>query len=117
MWGETGPYSEVNIITQHRILDNSVSRVFVEVEVSINPFTYEMIKKNRKEFKDDPMIQQLLDHAEFRGQAHGYISCAFRDEYTDESVMEKAKEHFKYAEKTIIKMHRYVLNYLDINFN
>lgn len=29
LWGETGPYSQVQLIVETRILNNSVSRVFV----------------------------------------------------------------------------------------
>lgn len=91
LWGETGPYSEAWLVTETRILDDSVSRIFIAVEVHINPFTFKLIQQNQEQFADDPMIQQLLDHSEFRGQSYGYVSCAFLDEYTDETVMNEAK--------------------------
>lgn len=109
LWGEDGPYSEAQIIIEERILDDFVTRIFVSVEVHINPFTLELIKKNRNLFTDDIMIQQLLNHSDFRGQSHGYVSCAFRNEYRNEDVMKEAKEHLKYARDTIIKMHKFVL--------
>ncbi|HZE87494.1 MAG TPA: hypothetical protein VE090_04810 [Methylomirabilota bacterium] len=109
LWGEDGPYSEAWLIFETRILDDSVSRVFINVEVHLNPFTYETIKKNRKLFADDPLIQQVLDHSDYRGQPHGYVTCAFLTEYTDDSVMEEAKSHLEYAKSTIIKMHKFVL--------
>lgn len=109
LWGEDGPYSEACLIFETRILDDRVSRIFINVEVHINPFTYELIKKHRDIFANDSMIQQLLDHSEFRGQSHGYITSAFLNEYTDESVMEEAKHHLEYAKNTIIKMHKFVL--------
>lgn len=112
LWGEDGPYSEAQIIIEERILDDSVSRIFVDVEVHINPFTFELIKENRDLFADDVMVQQMLDHTDFRGQSHGYVSCAFRNEYRNEDVMKEAKEHLKYARKTIIKMHKFVLDLL-----
>lgn len=43
LWGEEGPYSEVKIIKQLRILDDQISRIFIEVEVYVNPFTFETI--------------------------------------------------------------------------
>lgn len=46
LWGETGPYSQVDLI---------------------NPLTYELIKKHRAQFTDDLKILQLLDHADYRG--------------------------------------------------
>jgi len=62
LWGEDGPYSEADLSIQTRILDDRVSRVFINVEVKINPFTFEFIKKHRDKFKDNQIIQQLLDH-------------------------------------------------------
>ncbi len=112
LWGEVGPYSEAWLIVESRILDDSVSRVFVMVEAHINPFTYELIKQNRDLFANDPMVQQLLDHSDFRGQSYGYVSSAFQDEYTDEDVMEEAKKHLTYAKSTVIKMHKFVLGSL-----
>ena len=109
LWGEDGPYSQTNLMIQERILDDGVSRVFIEVTVDINPFTYRLIEKNRKEFADDEMIRQLLDHSDWRGQKFGYVSRAFCREYTDEKVMKEAKVHLKYARATVIKMHKYVM--------
>ncbi len=108
LWGEDGPYSEAQLIFENRILDDYISRLFIYVEVHINPFTFETIKKNRELFADDMTIQQLLDHSDFRGQHHGYVSCAFRGEYRDEEVVQRAKEHLNYATQTIIKMHKFV---------
>jgi len=112
LWGEDGPYSEAWLVIESRILDESVSRIFVMVEVHINPFTYELIKQSRELFVNDPMVQHLLDYSDFRGQSHGYVSCAFNSQYTDEDVMKEAKEHLEYAKSTIIKMHKFVLDLL-----
>ena len=111
LWGE-GPYSEVNLIFQTRILDDSVSRIFLEVEVYLNPYTFELIKKYRKLFVNDQMIQDILDHSEYRGQSFGYVSCAYSKEY-NKDLLEEANLHLKYAESTIIKMHKFVLKYLN----
>ncbi len=112
LWGEEGPYSEAQLTVETRILDDRVSRIFVVVEIHINPFTFEMIHKNRKLFTNDQLIQQLLDHSEFRGQAFGYVSCAFQEEYTDSEVMKRAKQNLEYSKKTIIKMHKFVMSLL-----
>ena len=69
--------------------------------------------RTNKLFVNDLMIQQLLDHSDFRGQSHGYVSLAFQDEYTNENVVKEAKEHLGYAKATIIKMHKFVLNILS----
>ena len=115
LWGEDGPYSEADLSIQTRILDDRVSRVFINVEVKINPFTFEFIKKHRDKFKDNQIIQQLLDHSEYHGQSMGYVSCAFEDEFVGNEIMEKAQQHLDYARKTIILMHEFVMDYLEIS--
>ncbi|MBI2047810.1 MAG: hypothetical protein HYT27_01605 [Parcubacteria group bacterium] len=106
-----GPYSQVNLIKQIRILDDSVSRIFLVVEADINPTTFEIIKNNRhdNEFKDDVMIQQLLDRAEYRGPQFGYVVAAFEEEYINNEVLARAEQALKYTQKSIIKMHNYVM--------
>ena len=115
LWGEDGPYSEADLSIQTRILDDRVSRVFINVEVKINPFTFELVEKYRNNFKGNPMIQQLLDNAEYRGPSMGYVTCAFEDEFTDKKVMERAHKHLDYARETIILMHEFVMDYLGIS--
>lgn len=117
IWGETGPYSEARLIFCSRILDDQVSRVFVEVEVAINPLTFEMVKKNRQEFANDPIIQQLLDHSDFRGQKHGYVSSAFSRQYIDHSDALEAERHLQYAKETIIRMHKWLIRNLNKELN
>ena len=117
LWGEDGPYSQANLIIQARILDDRVSRVFLVVEVDINPLTYRVVKKHRDEFNDDLMIQQLLDHSKYRGQEFGYVSCSFEAEYTDNEVMEEAKKHLEHSKNTIIKMHKFIIDWLSNNQN
>jgi len=112
LWGESGPYSQVNLIWQDRVLDDSVSRTFVIVEVEINPFTFHLIKKNRDEFKSDVMINQLIDHAEYRGPKYGYVASAFEVWLNDDSVLEQAEIHRRYARETVIRMHKFVLEKL-----
>lgn len=109
LWGGTGPYSQTNLILQTRILDNSISRIFLVVEADINPLTYELVKKHRAQFADDPKILQLLDHTEYRGQEFGYVISAFEAEYKNDSVMREAQERLKYTIETLIKMHEFVM--------
>ncbi len=117
LWGETGPYSQVNLIMQERILDDKVSRVFAIVEVEINPLTFEIIKQNRKAdiFKNDIKIQQLLDTAEYRGIAFGYVSSAYEKQLTGPEIMKEAEKSLDYTRKTVIKMHKFVMDLLDVD--
>lgn len=116
LWGETGPYSQVNLKKQVRILDDKISRVFLVVEVEINPTTFEIVEKcrNNNEFKNDIIIQQLLDHAEFQGHHFGYVSMAFEGEYINQSVAFNAEAALKYSQDSIIKMHKFVMNKINL---
>jgi hypothetical protein len=113
LWGEDMPYSEARLIICSRILGDSVTRVFLEVEVAINPLTYETILKHRDEFEHDIPVQQLLDHAHFHGQSYGYVSNAFRAQFLGNTVLAEAYEHLDYAERAIIRMHEWMTNYLS----
>lgn len=117
LWGEDGPYSEARLIFCSRVLDTAVSRIFVEVEVAINPLTFEMVQEHREHFKDDEEIQQLLDHSNFRGQDHGYVSCAFSQEHISPEDIEIANLHLQRAENLIIRLHRWVIRQLDTRVN
>lgn len=114
LWNDEGPYSEAYIKIQTRILDDSVSRIMLEVEANINPLTFKIIKAARKAFPDDEMLTQLLDHTKYMGKNLGYVVCAFSAEYIDESVMKEAKKRLKYLEGTIIRMHEYTMDLLNI---
>lgn len=112
LWGVSGPYSEAKLIKEARIMDDEVSRVFLTVEVAINPTTFELVERHRgsKEFNDDVMIQQLLDHADYRGPKFGYVSMAFSAEYDGEvDIMVNAEHALSYAKESVIKMHTFVM--------
>lgn len=116
LWGETGPYSEVHLTIETRILDDSVSRIFVSVNVHINPFAYELLKENRELFADDPVIQDLIDFSEFWGMAEGYVSNAFLQEFTNERVMAEGKKAVERCKDTVIKIHKFVMELLNTEY-
>lgn len=116
LWGEEGPYSETRCIIEHRILDDSVSRIFLRVEVNINPFTFKIIKKNRKEFINDKMVQELLNNAEYLGFDHGYLSTAFQGKFLaddDSEVIKEAKKIIQEVKQAIIRMHKYIIEIIN----
>ena len=114
LWGETGHYSEVHLTRETRILDDRVSRIFISVNVHVNPLTYELIKENREQFQDDLKTQQLIDHSEYWGLKEGYVSCAFLKEFTDEEVLKEAEIAVEYSKKTVIKIHKFMLELLKL---
>ncbi len=84
------------------------------VELNINPLSFEIINKNRKQFKDDLIIQELIDHAEYRDQSFGYVVCAFMNEYRNATVLCEAERHVEYSKKALIKIHKFVMDYLHL---
>ncbi len=119
IWGESGPYSQVNFKIENRILDDFVSRIFVIVETELNPFTFELIKKNSEKFKKDKMIQGILDNSEYQGIGYGYVSCAYREELMQEGDSKVNDKTFEIAHKVLaitqqatIKMHKFTMNFL-----
>ena len=109
MWGEEGPYSQVRLCEEARILDDRVSRVFLVVEAEINPFTFEYVKKNRQKFADDEPVLQLLDHAEYRGK-FGYVVSAGEVGLQDEESRQFARKRADMTIQTLIRMHVFVMD-------
>lgn len=114
LWGETGPYSEVSLQVQTRILDDSVSRVFLCVRANINPLTFELVKDNIEHFSDDPMILDLVNHGEYWGMHDGYVTDVLLGEFSGQEKMKEAEVVANDVKKTIIKMHKFVLDILKI---
>lgn len=117
---ETGPYSEVNIKIEDRLLDNYSSRQFVSVYANINPLTYEICNQNIGSF--DSEIQWLLMSARYYDQWHGYIVTNFVEQvdYDDIkviiSVLEKAQKAKERLTDNIIQLHYFVMDLLDIDY-
>ena len=114
LWGETGPYSEVHLTRETRILDDTVSRIFISVNVHVNPLTYELIKENREQFQGDARIQQLIDNSEYWGLKDGYVSCAFLKEFSDDEVIKEAEMAVEYSKEIVIKIHKFMLELLEL---
>lgn len=120
LWGETGPYSQVNLKIENRFLDDSLSRVFVIVETEINPLTFRLIKKNRNKFKENKMIQGILDNSEYQGMGYGYISYAYQaelmqegDMHVNDKPLEIAHQVLAVAQQSVIKMHKFVMDLIE----
>jgi hypothetical protein len=114
LWGVDGPYSEVHLIIETRILDDKEARKFIIVEQNINPLSFEIIKENRDKFKNDIPIMQLLEHAEYRSQKFGYVVCAFMKEYRGSSDLVEGQEAVDFSKEMLIRIHKFVMNYLGI---
>lgn len=108
MWGEDGPYSQVRLCEETRILDDSISRVFLVVEAEINPFTFECVKRHREHFVNDEPVIQLLDHAEYRGK-FGYVVSAGEVELRGEESKRFARKQADMTIQTLIRIHTFVI--------
>lgn len=109
MWGEDGPYSQVRLSEETRILDDSVSRIFLVVEAEINPFTFEFVHEHRAEFLHDAPVLQLLDRAQNRGK-YGYVVSAGEVELHEEESRRFARAQADMATETVKRMHAFVMD-------
>lgn len=114
MWGAGGPYSQVQLTTEERLLDDSVSRVFLLVSVNINPFTFKFVKKHRKKFARNKTIQWILQYCEYLSFDEGYSCYTFSSEYSGKNVMKVAKDALKQTRQAVLLMHAFVINELGL---
>lgn len=116
LWNPEGPYSEAKIIMNTRILDDSISRVTVEIDGNINPTTFKVVKKHKKHFKDDAIVLELLENARYEGKGWGYhVSMGFEQMGIgdDEGIMDRAQKKLQLLKDAIIRMHEFMLDYLE----
>lgn len=71
LWGDGGPYSQVRVTREIRILDDGVSRTFYYVHASVNPTTYAVLKEREAQIEDEE-IQAFLKEATFVSDEEGY---------------------------------------------
>lgn len=118
--GDVGPYSEVHINIEDRLLDNYSSRQFVSVYTNINPLTYEIAKQNIESF--DKRIQELLMTAEYKWQSHGYVVYNFKEQVNYEnindivSVLKKAQKAKQIMVIDVISLHYFAMDVLGIEY-
>ncbi len=119
LWWQTGPYSEVNVITQTRFLDDAVTRTMKYIEIVINPLTFEIVKQNVDKFDESLGIDLLVHSADDRWQKFGYVTMGSPEYpyniYENSEIDAYVEAHRKNAEKTVIAMHKFVMKLLDID--
>ena len=114
LWGEREPYSEAKITVNHRIMGDGISRVMVEVEGSINPTTFRLVKKNARAFVDDIPVLQILQTARYQGRRYGYLISAGEEEFEDALSIERAEHKVTYMQAAIIRMHVFAMRYYGL---
>lgn len=116
---ETWPYSEIKVVAETRILDDSVSRTMKYIEMVINPLTFEIVAQNVDKFDPKLNVAGLVQFAQNRWK-DGYVVMAspeFEVDWNDPLVDAHIEAHRKNAEKTLIAMHEFVMKLLDIKKN
>lgn len=116
IWGKDGPYSEAYFIIETRIQNDDASKIFLEVAATINPLTFELVKKHKEQFADNKRICDILKYAEYTDEAHGYKVSLFSIPY-DHTLLEVANQVLEETEDAIKRMHTFTINHFDINAN
>ncbi len=112
LWGDGGPYSQVNLIFENRILDDSEARKYFYIHIELNPLTFEIIEKNIDKFKDDEWVMNIMENANFINEQDGYESYPFRIQFLDKDTRKEAEQALEESKKAIIRMHKFVMNVL-----
>lgn len=116
LWGEIGPLSQVNLTIKTRIFDDVVYRLLLEIRVLINPYTFEMVQKYKQDFSEDIMAQTLLKNATYIKEDDGYVSYTYSKQY-EPGLIEEALIYREETKKTLIRMHTFVMQHLDVRVN
>jgi len=104
LWGDGGPYSQVQVIREVRILDEAVSRTFHYVKANVNPTTHAVLQARAREI-EDPEIQDFLRGATFISEEDGYEWVVYgKQAQTPRGANQAAEE----ATAAVIRMHRLV---------
>lgn len=120
LWSNDGPYSQAYLKIERRILDDKMARTFLQIEAQINPYTYRLIKKHLKYFKDDDFIISIIKTGRDFGLVQGFIALPFQVEISgwptrldEEHLFTEANKMLEKTEKAILKMHSFVINFLE----
>jgi len=113
LWGDGGPYSQVNIVIQSRILDFELARTFVIIRTEINPLTFEIIKEAKSVLYNNPIIKDILEYSFYCGEEEGYVANIYHREYVSKKNMDEAKEILIKAQDAIIEMHKFAMTIIE----
>jgi len=121
LWGWVWPYSEAKLIFETRLLDDKISRTFMDVVIAINPTTFEICEQNMKKFQGIAIMEELFWNAVKKWFEYWYISKVFSMQYDRNNPEETAKVFkqaqiaLEYSEKAILLLHEFVIEFLEID--
>lgn len=113
LWGEDGPYSEVHITRESRVLDDEISREFYSVVLKINPTTVKVLKKEKLR-SDKKYIKNLLSLAEYKSWEEGYIVVLYNRQNIDESVEIEAYKVYREAQTLVCELHSIMMETIGL---
>jgi hypothetical protein len=111
LWGDGGPYSQVRVTREVRILDDAVSRTFYFVKANVNPTTYESLRAMEAQI-EDAEIQAFLKEATFVSDEEG---CEWYVHNQPAATPRNANRVAAQVTAAIIRMHRLVMEKLDLS--
>ncbi len=110
LWGDGGPYSQVHVIREIRLLDDGVCRTFYYVKANVNPTTYAVLKGIEAQIEDED-IQAFLNEATFVSDEEGYEWHVYgQPAFTSRGANRASKK----VTDAIIRMHRLVMDTLGL---
>jgi len=121
LWWWWWPYSEAKLVFETRIIDDFISRTFINVIVAINPTTFEICQQNIKKFNWIAFIKEIFWNAKYKWANYWYISKVFSIQYdrnnSEETInaFKQAQVALEYSEKAIILLHKFVIEFLEID--
>ncbi len=105
LWGDGGPYSQVQVIREVRILDDRVTRTFFYVKANVNPTTYATLKAMEGRLEDAEILDFLRD-ATFVSDEEGYEWAVYGGEADTAARANRVADRVREA---IIRMHHLVM--------
>ncbi len=110
LWGDGGPYSQVQVIREVRILDDHVSRTFFYVKANVNPTTYDILKAMEAQIEDGE-VRSFLNEATFVSHEEGYEWTVYGQKALSPRGANRAADQ---ATQAIIRMHQLVMKALEL---
>lgn len=110
LWGDGGPYSQVQVIREVRVLDDGLGRTFYYVKANVNPTTYATLKAIADQIADEE-VQAFLRDATYISNDEGYEWHVYGQSALSSRGANRAAEK---ATDVVIRMHRLVMDVLQV---
>jgi hypothetical protein len=110
LWGDEGPYSQVQVIREVRILHEGLGRTFFYVKANVNPTTYHTLKAMEAQIEDQEVLDFLKDAA-FVSDDEGYEWHVYGQEAMTPRGANRMADQ---VTDVVLRMHRLVMDRLEL---